>query len=121
MTTSQTRFLVLPPLLEAIEAWRADPSAGRADALRDALAGVADALGLAVGRLEVSAPPLPTLRLEIGSASAEHELRLPGEPEPIGRITITGDSAQASRLARALEMAPVQSAPRRSSRRWTRP
>jgi signal transduction histidine kinase len=104
MTTSQPRFLVLPPLLEAIEAWRADPSAGRADALRDALAGVADALGLAVGRLEVSAPPLPTLRLEIGSASAEHELRLPGEPEPVGRITITGDSAQASRLARALEM-----------------
>lgn len=104
MTTSQPRPLVLPPLLEAIEAWRADPSAPRVEALRDALARVADALGLAVGRLDVAAPPLPTLAIEIGSGDAQHELRLPGEAQTIGRITTTGDAAQAARLARALEM-----------------
>jgi signal transduction histidine kinase len=104
MTTSQPRPLVLPPLLEAIEAWRADPSAPRVEALRDALARVADALGLAVGRLAVAAPPLPTLAIEIGSGDAQHELRLPGEAQTIGRITTTGDAAQAARLARALEM-----------------
>ncbi|HET8776596.1 MAG TPA: GAF domain-containing protein, partial [Candidatus Limnocylindria bacterium] len=104
MTTPQPRPLLLPPLLEAIEAWRADPTAARVEALRDALGVVADALGLRLGRLDVAAPPLPGLALEMGAEGAEHELRLPGEAEPIGRITIAGDPAQAGLLARALEM-----------------
>ena len=105
MSTPQPR-LPLVPLLEALDAWRADPAATSVEIVRGALATVADALGVAVGRLDVAAPPLPALQLEleIRRGGAEHELRLPGEKASIGSISIDGDPAQAATLAHAMEL-----------------
>lgn len=103
MTTPQPRLPLLP-VLEAIDAWHAEPSADHVEAIRTALAAVAAALGLAVGRLEVLAAPLPALVVEVGAGGSEHELRLPGDAEPVGSVSISGDPAQATALARALEL-----------------
>jgi signal transduction histidine kinase len=107
MPTAEPRVLVLPPLLEAIAAWRAEPSDARREALADALARVADALGLRVGRLRLVAPPLPDLALdlEVGADGRELRLDLPGDDgSPVGSVRIAGDAGQATRLAQALEL-----------------
>jgi signal transduction histidine kinase len=105
MSPSAPRLL-LPPLLKAIDAWRADPSPEHRAALREELGGVAEALGLAVGRLRVTAPPLPDLDLDLGAgtAGAEVALRAPGDLQPIGVARIAGDADQVTSLAHALEL-----------------
>jgi signal transduction histidine kinase len=105
MASAESRSLLLPPLLEAINSWRAEPAEHR-QALEEALVDVAAALGLGLGRIRVDAPPLPELDLDLGAgtAGAEIALRAPGERQPIGSARISGDPEQAAELARALEL-----------------
>ena len=113
------RLLLLPPLLDAIEAWQSEPSEQRAHELSAALREVAAALGLEVGWIRVLAPPLPhlDLRLSIGTAGAELALRLPGEARPVGSVRISGDPQQAAALARALELSFVAARDRARAQR----
>jgi nitrate/nitrite-specific signal transduction histidine kinase len=105
MASADSRSLLLPPLLEAINSWRAEPAEYRG-ALEVALVDVAAVLGLGIGRIRVDAPPLPALDLDLGAgtAGAEIVLRAPGERRPIGSARISGDPEQAAELARALEL-----------------
>jgi signal transduction histidine kinase len=98
--------LLLAPLLESIDAWRADPSAARQSGLQSALANLAGALDVSVGRITVHAPPLPGLELDLGAgtAAAEIALRGSGEGRPIGSARIGGEAEQVAALARALEL-----------------
>jgi two-component system, NarL family, sensor histidine kinase DevS len=107
MQPSHRQLLLLPPLLEAIDAWQADPSEPRRQTLGAAIASVADALGLTVGRVRAAAPPLPELDLDLGGGTAggEHALRISGSSKPIGFARIGGEPDQAASLARALELA----------------
>ncbi|MEJ7803128.1 MAG: GAF domain-containing sensor histidine kinase [Candidatus Limnocylindria bacterium] len=102
---SAHRMLVLPPLLEAIDAWQAQPTAERRQELGHVLQRVARQMGLAVGRLRVNAPPLADLDLDLddGTAGAEFALRVSGNAQPIGLARISGDHEQAAAMARALE------------------
>ena len=106
MTTGEHRPLLLPPLLEAIGAWRADATAPRVEALRTAVGDLAAALGVRVGAIRVAAPPLPELAVEVdaGDDVNEFPLRLPGDADPVGFARIGGDEERASELARALEL-----------------
>ena len=100
------RFLLLLPVFEAVEAWRRDTSAATIAGVASAVAGVASALDLKVGRLRLAAPPLPELDIDLGSGTsgAEIVLRTPGQPVPVGSVRIGGDRPRAADLARALEM-----------------
>jgi len=105
-TRAAHRILVLPPLLlEAIDAWQAQPSAERRRDLGQVLEQVAAEMGLGVGRLRVSAPPLADLDLELegGTIGAEFALRVADTTQPIGSARISGDPAQSTALAHALE------------------
>ena len=99
------RHLVLPTLLDAIDAWQAEPTARRQEDVAHALEGVARLMGLAVGRVRVHAPPLPELDIDLGGGTtgAEIALRVPGVAEPIGSARISGDPEQATAMAHALE------------------
>jgi len=96
-------------VLEAFEAWQATPDAERTEALAGAIAQLATRLGLSVGKLRMSAPPLPDLDLDLGAGTtgAEIVLRMPGDTEPIGSVRVAGDEGQAVALARGLELAVV--------------
>ena len=100
------RFLLLLPVLEAVEAWRRDASTATIAGVASAIAGVAKALDLHVGRLRLAAPPLPDLDIDLGAGTsgAEIVLRTPGESVPVGSVRIGGDRHRAADLARALEM-----------------
>jgi len=80
------RILVLPPLLDAIDAWQASPTDESRHALGVMLAKVAREMGLSVGRLRINAPPLADLDLDLddGTTGAEFALRVPGDAKPIG-------------------------------------
>lgn len=105
MATTGPRPLILPPLFESIEAWRSNPTSQQREVVATALGQVAQTLGLGVGRIWISAPPLPDLELDLGAgtAGAEIALRAPGQTEPIGFARISGDADQAQGLARAIE------------------
>ena len=104
--TSAVPRLLLPPLLEAIDAWQRDPSDDRRSALVAALAEVAADMGLAVGWVRVGASPLPDLDVDLGAGSigAEIALREPGEHQPIGSVWVSGAPEQAAALAHGLEL-----------------
>jgi signal transduction histidine kinase len=106
MSQDRARQLILPPLLEAIDAWQAEPGPERSAALEDALRDVAAALDLRIGRVRITAPPLPELDLDLGGGTTGGEiaLRAPGERQPIGVARIGGDAERASALAHALEL-----------------
>ncbi|MBA3587230.1 MAG: hypothetical protein H0W41_06295, partial [Chloroflexi bacterium] len=89
---SAHRMLVLPPLLEAIDAWQAQPTAERRQELGHVLQRVARQMGLGVGRLRVNAPPLADLDLDLddGTTGAEFALRVSGTSQPIGLARISG-------------------------------
>ena len=99
------RILVLPPLLDAIDAWQASPTDESRHTLGVMLAKVAREMGLSVGRLRINAPPLTDLDLDLddGTTGAEFALRVPGDAQPIGLARISGDAEQATALAHALE------------------
>lgn len=99
--------LLLPPLLQALDAWALEANAATEAQIAAALVQLAEQLGLKVGRLRIATPPLPELDLDLGptSAGAELVLRIPGEPAPIGLVRLSGNPDQAATLARALELA----------------
>lgn len=103
--------LVVPPLLDAIRAWQHDPSPAAMEALAASAAEEARHLGVTLVRLDIAAPPLRDLHLvpDSGQAepagAAEHPLRDPYEPEPIGAATVVGEPSRALVLAHALEVA----------------
>jgi signal transduction histidine kinase len=103
---AQPPRLLLPPLLEAVSAWQDAPDADGTERVRGAIVGVAARLGLSIGRLRVTAPPLPDLDLDLGSGTsgAELALRSPGEEDIVGDVRIAGDPAEADGFARALEL-----------------
>ena len=100
------RFLLLLPVLEAVEAWRRDANAATIERVASAIAGVATVLDLHLGRLRLAAPPLPELDIDLGAGTtgAEIVLRTPGQSVPVGSVRIGGDRHRAADLARALEM-----------------
>ena len=98
--------LLLPPLLEAVAAWQDAPDADQTERVRAAIADVAGRLGLSIGRLRVTAPPLSDLDLDLGAGTrgAELALRSQGEEGIIGDVRVAGDRAEAEGFARALEL-----------------
>jgi signal transduction histidine kinase len=99
------RLLVLPPLLGAIDAWQAEPTAASRRELVRALDDIAQLMGVSVEHLRVSAPPLADLELDLGRGSdgTDTALVLPGDTEPIGTVRISGAAEQAAALTHALE------------------
>ncbi len=116
------RLLVLPPLIEAVDAWRSAPGSEQYEAVRAALDDVATQLGVVVGRLRVSAPPLPDLDLDLGSGIGGRELtlRAPGHELPIGHLRIAGRREQSANLARALELVFITAQARAQVERTSR-
>jgi two-component system, NarL family, sensor histidine kinase DevS len=103
VATSEPRLL-LPPLLNAIESWRGNPSDEQVERLSLSLRELGSALGLGIGRVWIGAPPLPELSLDLGggTAGAEVALRAPGEPAPLGYARIGGEPGQVTSLVDAL-------------------
>jgi signal transduction histidine kinase len=101
------RALPLPPILEALEAWRSDPTEATVEALAAVIGILSSELDLQVSRLQVFAPPLPELDLRLSSAAAGREvvLGMPGDGAPIGSLRVDGNPARTGELARALELA----------------
>ena len=109
MATSGSRLLILPPLFESIDAWRSNPTAEQREAVAAALGQLAQTLELGIGRVWISASPLPDLELDLGAgtAGAEIALRAPGQTRPIGFARISGDPDKARGLARGLEFVMI--------------
>jgi signal transduction histidine kinase len=107
--STASRTLLLPPLLEAVEAWRVTPDAARARALSARLGELGARMGITVCGLRIGAPPLPDLDLELapGVDAVEHPLRAPRQMEPFGSLRLVGDPEQATGLVRAVELAFV--------------
>ena len=105
MATPKPRLL-LPPLLNAIESWRADPSSEHVERLRAVLDELAGTLGLGIGRLSISAPPLPEVTLDLGgdTPGADVALRAPGEAAPLGYARMSGEPQEIASLADGLAL-----------------
>lgn len=101
--TEPPRTLLLPPVFDALERWSAAPDGPHAAALGGAIAEVSAQLGLHLGELVVSAPPLADLSLPGSAPGVEHALRAP-DGGVIGRIRLAGDPDQAAQLVHALEL-----------------
>jgi signal transduction histidine kinase len=104
------RTLLLPPMLHALEAWLDEPSEARAAAIGAAIAEVCEPLGLSVGRVDLAAPPLPELHLDLGVRDGiPAPIRLPdtdgegGGSDVIGSVELAGDPGQAASFRSALE------------------
>jgi signal transduction histidine kinase len=99
--------LVVPTLLEALDAWQEDAGHETAASVVRAVRELAAHLDVAVGRLTLAAPPLPELTLDVGQAGDADEvvLRGPDGVEVIGTATVAGDAMRASALRHALEVA----------------
>jgi signal transduction histidine kinase len=101
--------LVVPPLLDALEAWLAAPVERTHAALTARVADLAAYLGVAVGQLHALAPPLPDLDLDLevdASTDGErHVLHASGEDDPIGWVTVGGDPERIRALVHAIEVA----------------
>ncbi|HET7686084.1 MAG TPA: GAF domain-containing sensor histidine kinase [Candidatus Limnocylindria bacterium] len=98
------RHLLLPPVYAALDAWLADPDAGRAD-LHAAIADLADAVGVRLGELRVNAPPLADLELSFADVEGlETILRQPGGSQPIGWLRAAGDADAIGELTVGLEL-----------------
>ena len=97
--------LLLPPVLDALDAWQVQPDEARTATLAGAIGDLAGQMGLVVGRLRVAAPPLPELDVDlgVGASGAEFVLHPRGEATPIGSVRIRGDADQAAALTQALE------------------
>ncbi len=121
-SVESSRSLLLPPLLEAVEAWRVEPSDARARALGARITELADLLGLSVAGLRVTAPPLPDLDLDLGTGSSLLELPLctPDTGEPFGTLRVAGEAEGAAALARAFELVFIAARARAMADRTSR-
>ena len=99
-------LLRLPSVLAALEAWQSQPDDAHTRAVAAAIGDVAKEMGVAVGRLHVSVPPLPDLDLDLGggASGAEMVLRMPGDRTPIGSVRVAGDVDQTTAMSRTLEL-----------------
>lgn len=115
MTAPSATPLPLHGALEALGEWQRNPTvAARRRALREALAAVVSAHGLAGAFIVAEAPPLPALELGVGSLSrrpgrraatslAEHALNIGGQPAA-GRLWLDGETQRAGLAGRAIEL-----------------
>ncbi|MGH2380575.1 MAG: GAF domain-containing sensor histidine kinase [Candidatus Limnocylindria bacterium] len=114
------RHLLLPPVFAALDDWLADLDPG-ATPLAVAIRALGDELGVDLGRLRVSAPPLPELDLQLGAAAGEEmKLRMPGVAEPIGQVQIAGEVGAVEEMARGLELLFADGRARAQANRSTR-
>jgi signal transduction histidine kinase len=99
--------LVVPPLLDALEAWLAAPVDETHAALTARIADLARHLGVAVGELHALAPPLPDLGVEVDASTAgeRRDLHESGEGDPIGWVTIDGTADRVQAFVHAVEVA----------------
>ncbi|HEX2765084.1 MAG TPA: GAF domain-containing sensor histidine kinase [Candidatus Limnocylindria bacterium] len=100
--------LPLPPVIDALERWRLEPSSGAGDAVGRAVADMAAGMGIAPVRLRLSAPPLPDLDLPLGNedgTGTEFLLRPTPDAAPLGSIWLSGDPEATETMAHALELA----------------
>ncbi|MCV0403282.1 MAG: GAF domain-containing sensor histidine kinase [Chloroflexi bacterium] len=116
------RVASIRPVLEAMERWRADASADAMTDLSAAIGAAAASMGLTVGRLRATAPPLPDLELDVGGGieGAEIALRMPGEARPVGWARIGGDPHDARAFAEMLELAIASARTRAAAERTDR-
>lgn len=116
------RVASVRPVLEAMERWRSDASADAARNVGAAIGAAAASMGLTVGRLRATAPPLPDLELDLGNGTegAEIALRMPGEARPVGWARIGGDPRDARAFAELLELAIVSARTRAAAERTER-
>ena len=103
MATAEPRLL-LPPLFDAIESWRVDPSEEPVERLRESLRALGSTLALEIGQVRIGAAPLPELNLDLGGAAAGAKvaLRAPGDPDSVGYARIGGAPEQVTALVDAL-------------------
>lgn len=99
------RHLPLLPVFTALDAWLADPSAGRAG-LDGALRALGAELGVRLDAVRLSSPPLPELNVAFDEtpATAETTLRMPGGHEPIGAVRVAGAAEAVDELIHGLEI-----------------
>ncbi|HVM24096.1 MAG TPA: GAF domain-containing sensor histidine kinase [Candidatus Limnocylindrales bacterium] len=104
---SRSRRLVVPALLDALEAWQAEPGPATAAPLAARVADMAQHLDLTVGEVHAEAPPLPELHLELTPRLGGRRLDLHSvtDNETVGWISVDGDPAEASALVHAFEVA----------------
>lgn len=115
------RTLLLPPMLRALEAWLDEPSAARADALGGAILEVCEPLGLSVGRVDVVAPPLPELHLDLGARdTVAAPIRVADAEAVIGSVELAGDPEQVAIFRHALEFVFLAVQSRAAAARATR-
>lgn len=101
--------------LAALDAWRRAPTPARLDALQEALRAVVSAAGVAGAHLVIDAPPLPSLRLGVGTLAKEpepdrgsitfHPLEAEEGATRLGSLWLDADTQHADVVARALELA----------------
>ena len=127
MAPPPPRHLLLPPVSAALDAWVADPDAGRA-ALVAAVRTLADRMGVEIGHLRIAAPPLPELdaRSATSRQPTARSARLTGATRS-GRFVwpATRTRRQSSRTASGSSSAmpgrgSARRGPNASSRRSTR-
>lgn len=98
--------LPLPPVFAAIAAWHERPGEATRDRLSDAIVEAARELGLEIGALEASAPPLPDLRMDLGAQNATSSADLAGSERSTvrGRFAFAGAEEAGAALARGIEI-----------------
>jgi signal transduction histidine kinase len=103
MPSSGFRNLLLPPVFEALGAWRTSPGPDEAERLHRAVAEVAEQMGLALGGLRISAPPLPELDAGFDVGGNDEDATLVGPDDgAVGTVRVGGDEAAVRSFVRTL-------------------
>lgn len=115
MTASAPHRLPLHETLDALADWELDPGSQRLRVLRRALANLMRANGAEGAYLDVDAPPLPPLRLAIGTLHRqptrprsdvdEFPLRSRAQGNRLGSLWLAGGGERRPTAARAIEVA----------------
>jgi len=113
VTVAVGERLPLHRTLDALADWAEDPTARTLRRLREAFTALVEANGAQGASLEVEAPPLPPLRLAVGtltepgtSADAdEFPIRSRGGDHTLGSLWLAGGGERRASAARAIEVA----------------
>jgi hypothetical protein len=100
--------LPLHRLIDDLDAWRAEPSSARRDAVKAAVDELIRAYGVRGVELTVNSPAMPTLQLAAGSTAASAAavtLALAGAPEASVQLRIDADALHGESLKGALLVA----------------